>query len=144
MKKNKPIYLLLSVMLALGIICGNFSTAFATDDMESGISPKMSYISTISPYLSISGTMASLSCEVRGISGTTTKITVTGTLQRYVSGSWVNVSSTAQTEEYYRMTYSRNTSVASGYSYRAKYTVKAYAGSAYEIRTVYSKTVTLS
>jgi hypothetical protein len=42
------------------------------------------------------------------------------------------------------MTYSRNTSVASGYSYRTKYTVKAYAGTAYETRTVYSKIVTLS
>lgn len=141
---NKPILLLLTVMLVVGIICGSYSTTFAADEQFEDISPQMSYISTISPYLSISGTTASLNCEVRGISGTTTKITVTGTLQRYVSGSWVDISSTSQTENYYRMTYSRNTSATKGFSYRAKYSVKAYAGSAYEMRTVYSKTITQS
>jgi len=143
--RNKPVLLvLLTIMLIAGITCGSFSTALAADEIDDDISPQMTYISTISPYLSISGTAASLNCEVRGISGTTTKITITGTLQRYVSNRWVNVSSTSQTENYYRMTYSRNTSVTSGYSYRAKYTVKAYAGSTYETRTVYSKIVSIS
>jgi hypothetical protein len=76
--RNRPILsVLLTFMLVVGITCGSFSTAFAADETAEDISPQMTYISTISPYLSISGSTASLNCEVRGISGTTTKITVT-------------------------------------------------------------------
>lgn len=141
--KNRLIFsVLLTAVLVVGIICGGYSIAFAADETAEDISPQMTYISIISPYLTISGTTASLNCEVRGISGTTTKITVTGTLQRYVSGKWVDISSSNQTIDYYRMIYRRNTTATSGYTYRAKYTIKAYAGNSYEIRTVYSKTAT--
>ena len=140
-KKSIPILLAVIIMIVMSL--GNYPTAYAAE-VDNEISPQMSYISTILPTLSLSRSTASLNCEVRGIQGITTKITVTGTLQRYVSGGWVDVSSSSQTSNYYRMIYTRSTSVISGYSYRAKYMVKAYAGSAYETRTVYSKTITLS
>ena len=108
---------------------------------DNDILPQMSYISTILPMLSHSGSTASLNCEARGIEGTTTKITVTGTLQRYVSGQWVNVSSGSQTRNYYRIIYTRNAWIQRGYLYRARYTVLAYAGSTSEMRTVYSKII---
>lgn len=142
MKKRLLSFLLIAATL-LTMAMGTISTVYA-DEPEINISPMMLYISTISPDLSFSGSTASLKCIVKGIAGTTTKIMVTGTLQRYVSGEWRDISASTQKKEYYRMTYSRTTPSLTGYSYRAMYVVKAYSGSSYEMRTVYSKVVGLN
>lgn len=102
------------------------TTAFAVD-RESPNAPKLSYISAITPSLSFSGTTATMTCIVDGIIGTTTKITVTGTLQRSVSGSWIDGTPVSQTANSYRMTFSKTATGTRGYSYRVKYVVTAYA-----------------
>lgn len=141
MKKLRFITMLLIIGLVFTTICGNFTALTTADQTVDLSSPRMAYITDIRPDLTLASSIATLQCDVIGIPVTTTKITVTGTLQRYVSGVWINVSSTSQTANSYRMKYSRTAAISSGYSYRAMYEVKAYSGTNFETVRVYSNTV---
>lgn len=59
--------------------------------METQVEPRMTYISTYSTDLSISNTgLATITGQVRGKTGVTSTY-VKVTLQKYVSGNWVDV-----------------------------------------------------
>lgn len=142
MKIRLFISALLVATLTFGTVFTEKSILAATESETTTISPQMLYILNVTPFLSISSGTALLDCDVQGVYGKTTRITVTGKLQRYSAGAWINVSSSSQTVDSYQMMFSRAVGVSKGLTYRAVYTVKAYSGNQYEIQTFYSNTVT--
>ena len=142
--------ILLTIGLTLIIPFNGFPEVNAETHKTMGASNSIStltralYISHVYQSLSISGTTATLKCDVIGIPGVTTKIKVTGILQRLESGVWKDYKSTGtQTQDGSRMTYLKTASVVKGYSYRAKFTVTAYAGTAFETFTVFSSAINI-
>ncbi|WP_410068679.1 hypothetical protein [Ruminococcus sp.] len=91
--------------------------------------------------MSISNKTATCKSTVRGISGTTTKIVITQTLQKKNGSSWNKYSSWTKTFNSWYAIYSNSKESLSSGTYRVKTVAKVYNGSAYETITIYSKTV---
>ena len=94
----------------------------------------------ISGTLSISNKAATCKSTVRGISGTTTKIVITQTLQKKNGSSWNKYSSWTKTFNSWYAIYSNSKESLSSGTYRVKTTADVYSGSKYETVTAFSKT----
>ncbi|MFR5858745.1 MAG: hypothetical protein ACLUJC_05910 [Clostridia bacterium] len=91
--------------------------------------------------LNISAGEATATGIMQGIPGVTTKITVHLYLQQYKDGKWVDYDDWTKTEKGVNCTLSETVSVPKGYTYRAKASCYAYAGSKSEHVTKYSSEV---
>lgn len=119
-------------------------TAFAETELQTPSDDDISvcylYTDKISGTLSISNKTVTCKSTVRGISGTTTKIVITQTLQKKNGSSWNKYSSWVKTFNSWYAIYSNPKESLSSGTYRVKTVAKVYKGSAYETITVYSKT----
>ena len=109
MKLYKKISKVMVLMLVAIMICVSpVYTANAADSNtkdDYGVSPCYSYTSSITTGLSISGGDAICNTYVEGYYGSTSKITITQTLQRKSGSSWVDVWSWTNTEYYWYYSY---------------------------------------
>lgn len=119
-------------------------TAFAEPELQTPSDDDISvcylYTDKISGTLSISNKAATCKSTVRGISGTTTKIVITQTLQKKNGSSWNKYSSWTKTFNTNTTVYLTSKSSLSSGTYRLKTIAKVYSGSDYETITIYSKT----
>ena len=119
-------------------------TAFAEPELQTPSDDDISvcylYTDKISGTLSISNKAATCKSTVRGISGTTTKIVITQTLQKKNGSSWNKYSSWTKTFNTNTTVYLTSKSSLSSGTYRLKTIAKVYNGSDYEAITIYSKT----
>ena len=79
--------------------------------------------------------------EMNGKIGITTKVTIHLYLQQYKDGKWVDYDDWTKTEKGVNCTLSETVSVPKGYTYRAKASCYAYAGSKSEHVIKYSAEV---
>jgi len=91
--------------------------------------------------LTISGGVASCKSTVYGISGTTTKIVVTQTLQVKDGMSWRKITDWSKTFNSWYCSYPNSFSPIGSGTYRVKTVAKVYKGTSYETVTVYSAEV---
>jgi len=132
---------IVAVFVAM-LVCGtSMYTVHAADknsqEEDYGISPCYSYTSSIITGLSISDGDAICTTSVTGFYSTTTKITITQTLQRKSGSSWVDVWSWTNTKNYWNYDYvNYYYPLTKGATYRVKSCSKVYSGSSYE--TIYS------
>ena len=139
MKKVISTIISVVIMLCLSL------TAFAEPELQTpsdhDISVCYLYTDKISGTLSISNKAATCKSTVRGISGTTTKIVITQTLQKKNGSSWNKYSSWTKTFNSWYAIYSNSKESLSSGTYRVKTVADVYSGSKYETVTSFSKTV---
>jgi len=102
---------------------------------------RLSYISTATTSISVSGGQASCTGSIVGYYGTTTKVEITLYLERKTaSGStWTTYASDPkQTFNSFTGMYTMKKSVISGYQYRVRAVYTAWAGTKSETLTGYS------
>ena len=105
---------------------------------EAAISPYMLYIHNAKSELSISGTTATVDCEVSGSRTDATKAKVIAELQLKSGNSWLPVKIWTVTEDSYEASVYDSYAVKSGNTYRVKATVTIWEGSESETQYVYS------
>lgn len=135
---------IVTVFMACLIFCsaGGVSASAAVPPDNGGIvSPCYLYTNQAYSNLSISGGVASCKSTVYGISGTTTKIVVTQTLQKKSGNSWIEVTNWSKTFNSWYCSYPNSYSPISSGTYRVKTVAKVYKGTSYETITVYSTEV---
>ena len=91
--------------------------------------------------LKITSGEATVSAKMNGKIGITTKVTIHLYLQQYKDGKWVDYDDWTKTEKGVNCTLSETVSVPKGYTYRAKASCYAYAGSKSEHVIKYSAEV---
>ena len=97
-------------------------------------------VANASLYISSSG-IAEAEGEITGITGTTTKCSITLYLQRYENGNWTDIAMWTDSANAVSLALTRSLGVDSGYTYRAKAICYAYSGSQMEYVTRYSSEV---
>lgn len=121
---RKLIILFLTVCLVMTVsIC----SAFATTKEE--IKIMSDNYASAKAVLSITNGQATVSGKLYGLSGVTTKATVHLYLQQYRNGEWINYDDWLESNDGPNCIVSRTISVPKGYTYRAKASCYAYAGS---------------
>ncbi|MBR1864152.1 MAG: hypothetical protein IJ806_08720 [Ruminococcus sp.] len=130
-----------SLVSALALIATmSFSVSaneFDTIIDDGPIIEEYSYTSSATIGFGIVNKQATCDCSLIGYSGTTTKITVTQTLQRKDGNSWYDVTSWSDTFYNWYCNFANTTTLPSG-TYRHKTVFKVYSGSSYETITLYS------
>lgn len=106
------------------------------------IKPMMEHITyaNISLYIDSNG-IATISGNILGYQGKTSRIWVDAKLQRYSNGSWINVESFENESNSHRSNFTQTTNVSKGYIYRVQATILAYSGASVEYRNVTSNDV---
>jgi hypothetical protein len=136
---------IISIFFSLLMIMSMSLTAFGAPELQSPIDDDVSvcysYTDSASSSLSISSKNATSKSVVIGISGTTTKIIVTQTLQKKNGSSWEKVASWSKTFNSWYAIYTNSKSSLSSGTYRVKTSAKVYSGTSYETVTTYSTTV---
>lgn len=136
----KRFAVILTAVLMLSICMLVPASAAVIDDPEA--SPMASNYNTASASLSISDSgTASVSGNVSGKAGRTTKISIHLYLQKYSNGKWTSVADWFGSKEATSYLLKKTKSVSKGYKYRTKAVCRAYAGSNSEKVTRYSSTV---
>ena len=134
----------ISTIISVVIILCLSLTAFAEPELQTPSDDDISvcylYTDKISGTLSITNKAATCKSTVRGISGTTTKIVITQTLQKKNGSSWTKYGSWTKTFNSWYAIYSNSKESLSNGTYRVKTTADVYSGSKYETVTAYSKT----
>ena len=122
---------------------GGGTTVLAAVPPDNGgiVSPCYLYTNQAYSNLSISGGVASCKSTVYGISGTTTKIVVTQTLQVKDGMSWRRITDWSETFNSWYCSYPNSYSPIGSGTYRVKTVAKVYKGTSYETITVYSTEV---
>lgn len=117
------------------------SVTVASASMFDTIAPMADNYVNVYARLNITSGEATVSANVNGKPGVTTKVTIHLYLQQYKDGKWVDYDDWAKTEKGVNCTLSETVSVPKGYTYRAKASCYAYAGSKSEHVTKYSSEV---
>jgi len=138
MKKIVPIFMACLVFCSVG---GATVSAAVPPDNGGIVSPCYLYTNQAYSNLSISGGVASCKSTVYGISGTTTKIVVTQTLQVKDGMSWRRITDWSETFNSWYCSYPNSYSPIGSGTYRVKTVAKVYKGTSYETVTVYSAEV---
>lgn len=138
MKKIVPIFTACLVFCSVG---GATVSAAVPPDNGSVVSPCYLYTDSVNCNLTISGGVASCKSTVYGISGTTTKIVVTQTLQVKDGMSWRKITDWSKTFNSWYCSYPNSFSPIGSGTYRVKTVAKVYKGTSYETVTVYSAEV---
>ena len=135
---------IVTVFMACLIFCsaGGVSASAAVPPDNGGVvSPCYLYTDSVNCNLTISGGVASCKSTVYGISGTTTKIVVTQTLQVKDGMSWRRITDWNKTFNSWYCSYPNSYSPIGSGTYRVKTVAKVYKGTSYETVTVYSAEV---
>lgn len=114
-----------------------------TNQVPISIAPYTAYTKSTSTNLTVSSGQASASAKFTGYPGTTTKVSITMTLQKqgFLGLYWSDVASWTQTLNSYNATMGKSYGGLSGGTYRVKAVYTAYSGSASETFTEYSGNV---
>ena len=134
MKRTITILLVTCVLLFCSI-------AAASASMSDIIAPMADNYRSVYADLKITSGEATVSAKMNGKIGITTKVTIHLYLQQYKDGKWVDYDDWTKTENGVNCTLSETVSVPKGYTYRAKASCYAYAGSKSEHVTKYSAEV---
>lgn len=139
MRKKAILLLLVCLMLAVRSI-----SAFAAIESSPDVEINAENYRAASATLTITDSKAKASATIIGLSGKTTKTTITLYLQQYKGGKWVNVNTeTWKNSGTVTCTITKSKSVSKGYKYRTKAVCKAYIGSKAETVTKYSSSVSI-
>lgn len=115
--------------LTLLVPCFAFADAELDSPVDEVFVDEYSYTSTVSTTLTISNTgVAKPRAVITGLPGTTTKLSATMYLQKYLGGSWQTVQSWSDSSTSNSLTISKSKSVARG-KYRTRAIFKAYHNS---------------
>lgn len=136
---KKLLYVMLVVLVLSVVPAYTSNAANKSSEEDYGVSPCYSYTSTITTSLSISDGDAICNTYVAGYYSSTSKITITQTLQRKSGSSWVDVRSWTNTKYSWYYDYTNYYyPLTKGATYRVKSCVKVYEGSNYETIYTYS------
>lgn len=125
------------LLIALLVPVGSALAAQPQDEIV--ISPFLTYISTISPALTVSDKTATYSLYVKGTAGVTSISATLQLQQKNSSGVYVNYgTSWSASSSSSILSTSGTKTVASGYTYRLKVTVTAYVSGGSSTETAYS------
>lgn len=105
------------------------SLTVASASMSDIIAPMADNYRSVYADLKITSGEATVSAKMNGKIGITTKVTIHLYLQQYKDGKWVDYDDWTKTEKGVNCTLSETVSVPKGYTYRAKASCYAYAGS---------------
>lgn len=140
----------LCVIVILSILITNSTMVYANQTpiqmdlalSDSLIKPLMEHIAyaNISLYVDSNG-IATISGNILGYQGITSRIWVDAKLQRYANGTWINIESFEIESISYRSNFSKSTTVSKGTIYRVQSTILAYSGSSVDYRNVISNEV---
>ena len=117
------------------------SLTVASASMSDIIAPMADNYRSVYADLKITSGEATVSAKMNGKIGITTKVTIHLYLQQYKDGKWVDYDDWTNTEKGVNCTLSETVSVPKGYTYRAKASCYAYAGSKSEHVIKYSAEV---
>ena len=117
------------------------SLTVASASMSDIIAPMADNYRSVYADLKITSGEATVSAKMNGKIGITTKVTIHLYLQQYKDGKWVDYDDWTKTENGVNCTLSETVSVPKGYTYRAKASCYAYAGSKSEHVIKYSSEV---
>lgn len=117
------------------------SLTVASASMSDIIAPMADNYRSVYADLKITSGEATVSAKMNGKIGITTKVTIHLYLQQYKDGKWVDYDDWTKTEKGVNCTLSETVSVPKGYTYRAKTSCYAYAGSKSEHVIKYSAEV---
>ena len=117
------------------------SLTVASASMSDIIAPMADNYRSVYADLKITSGEATVSAKMNGKIGITTKVTIHLYLQQYKDGKWVDYDDWTKTENGVNCTLSETVSVPKGYTYRAKASCYAYAGSKSEHVIKYSAEV---
>lgn len=130
MKRLLTVCFVISLLL-VGSVCVTYASVGDIDVMADNYN-------TANAKLSISNGTATISGTIIGTRGVTTKATVHLYLQQYRDGEWTNYKDWLESNDGKDCIVSKTISVPKGYTYRAKASCYAYAGSKCEHVTKYS------
>ena len=137
MRKLVVLFCLLAMML---IPC---QAVFAAEqDMETQISPRMTYIVDYSIDFGITGTTATVDAVVNGNLLDATRAKVIAELQVKNGNSWIPVAIWTADEDFYTAEVYETHNVVKGHTYRVKGTFMVWEGSAYETEYSFSDEIT--
>ena len=117
------------------------SLTVASASMSDIMAPMADNYRSVYADLKITSGEATVSAKMNGKIGITTKVTIHLYLQQYKDGKWVDYDDWTKTEKGVNCTLSETVSVPKGYTYRAKASCYAYAGSKSEHVIKYSAEV---
>ena len=117
------------------------SLTVASASMSDIIAPMADNYRSVYADLKITSGEATVYAKMNGKIGITTKVTIHLYLQQYKDGKWVDYDDWTKTEKGVNCTLSETVSVPKGYTYRAKASCYAYAGSKSEHVIKYSAEV---
>ncbi len=138
---KKGISLLLACAMLVGTAPAVFAeTVSAASLADSVVTPRYIYTDDASSKISITSNTAACTSQITGISGTTTKIVVTQTLQIKDGSQWRKCTSWTQTYNTYKCTFTNNYTLSASGTYRTMTEAKVYSGSNYETVYAYSTT----
>lgn len=128
---------IISVLLMICLL--TFSTvAIASASIFDSVTPMAeNYLDAEARLKIVSGT-ATVSGNMNGKMGITTKVTVHLYLQQYKDGKWVDYDDWLESKNGTGLTVSKTVTVPTGYKYRAKASCYAYAGNNCEHVVKYS------
>ena len=127
------------LLVACVLILSSLTVASAS--MSDIIAPMADNYRSVYADLKITSGEATVSAKMNGKIGITTKVTIHLYLQQYKDGKWVDHDDWTKTEKGVNCTLSETVSVPKGYTYRAKASCYAYAGSKSEHVIKYSAEV---
>lgn len=133
---KKILCAILSIVLVLTLNV----TASAETETDGQVQPRLSYLTKCQALLTINTTSdeAVYSCNIRGYSGTTTKIVAEMKLQKKTLLWWSTLETTTVTVSNYFLQHSSTYDLTSSGTYRHELTITAYSGSASEELTITS------
>lgn len=108
---------------------------------NSQIQPRLTYITSIRPNLTISNGTASVSCRAIGDPSTVTSMHLDAELQQYKDGKWQLYKRYSVVSKSSSASIVQSVSVEKGYIYRLKGTAYAYVTTLAESGTAYSEQV---
>ncbi len=117
------------------------SITVASASMFDAIAPMADNYVNVYARLNITAGEAAVSANVNGKPGITTKVTIHLYLQQYKDGKWVDYDDWTKSANSVNFALAETISVPKGYTYRAKASCYAYAGSKSEHVIKYSSEV---
>ena len=127
----------ITVLLVICVLLFS-SVTFASASICDSIVPMAENYTDVDVRLDIASGEAKLTSIMYGKIGTTTKVTIHLYLQQYKDGKWIDYDDWIKSVNSVKCSLSETVSVPKGYTYRAKASCYAYAGSKSEHVIKYS------
>lgn len=140
---KKGVSLLLASVMLMGMASAIPTKKVLAATVSDGVvMPYYSYTSSLDTLIDITANTAACTSKVTGLSGITTKIVVTQTLQIKDGNQWRKCTSWTKTYYNYKCTFTNEYTVSAHGTYRNMTEVKVYSGTDYETIYTYSTTAT--